>query len=111
MTRAHRCQGLCGGLKPNPVGPCMTLAVGVCSSPCQIIYRQHSYQLSFRIYHRESAELMHAHQFLGTIDGAAVHPREVVKRSLKVNAAAVILAHNVTISNAISADCGMAPSV
>ncbi|MGD8378280.1 MAG: DNA repair protein RadC [Gammaproteobacteria bacterium] len=32
--------------------------------------------------------------FRGTIDGAAVHPREVVKRALEVNAAAVIFAHN-----------------
>jgi DNA repair protein RadC len=31
--------------------------------------------------------------FLGTIDGATVHPREVVKEALKQNAAAVILAH------------------
>jgi len=32
--------------------------------------------------------------FLGTIDGCSVHPREVVKRALHHNAAAVILAHN-----------------
>lgn len=32
--------------------------------------------------------------FQGTIDGASVHPREVVKRALQLNAAAVILAHN-----------------
>lgn len=32
--------------------------------------------------------------FQGTIDGAAVHPREVVKRALHLNAAAVIFAHN-----------------
>jgi DNA repair protein RadC len=32
--------------------------------------------------------------FRGTIDGASVHPREVVKRALAKNAAAVILAHN-----------------
>ncbi len=32
--------------------------------------------------------------FLGTIDGAAVYPREVVKRCLQYNAAAVIFAHN-----------------
>jgi DNA repair protein RadC len=32
--------------------------------------------------------------FAGTIDGASVHPREVVKRALHHNAAAVILAHN-----------------
>jgi DNA repair protein RadC len=32
--------------------------------------------------------------FAGTLDGAAVYPREVVKRALGHNAAAVILAHN-----------------
>lgn len=32
--------------------------------------------------------------FFGTIDGASVHPREVVKRALAHNAAALILAHN-----------------
>ena len=32
--------------------------------------------------------------FRGTIDGAAVYPREVLKRCLAANAAAVIFAHN-----------------
>lgn len=32
--------------------------------------------------------------FRGTIDGASVHPREIVKEALIRNAAAVILAHN-----------------
>lgn len=32
--------------------------------------------------------------FYGSIDGTSVHPREVVRRALDVNAAAVILAHN-----------------
>jgi DNA repair protein RadC len=32
--------------------------------------------------------------FRGTIDGASVHPREVVKSALRHNAAAAILAHN-----------------
>jgi DNA repair protein RadC len=32
--------------------------------------------------------------FYGTVDGASVHPREVVKAAMKCNAAAVILAHN-----------------
>jgi DNA repair protein RadC len=32
--------------------------------------------------------------FRGTIDGASVHPREVVKRCLETNAAALIIAHN-----------------
>jgi DNA repair protein RadC len=32
--------------------------------------------------------------FTGTLDGASVHPREVVKAALRHNAAALILAHN-----------------
>jgi len=32
--------------------------------------------------------------FHGTIDGASVHPREVVRRALKHNAAAIIVTHN-----------------
>jgi len=32
--------------------------------------------------------------FRGTIDGASVHPREVVRRALALNAAAVIVSHN-----------------
>ncbi|MEC8859905.1 MAG: DNA repair protein RadC [Pseudomonadota bacterium] len=32
--------------------------------------------------------------FQGTIDGCAVYPREVVKKALSINAAAIIFAHN-----------------
>jgi DNA repair protein RadC len=32
--------------------------------------------------------------FHGTIDGCSVHPREVVRRTLHHNAAAIIFAHN-----------------
>lgn len=32
--------------------------------------------------------------FKGTIDGAAVYPREIVKASLRHNAAAVVFCHN-----------------
>ena len=32
--------------------------------------------------------------FRGTIDGASVHPREVVREALTLNAAALIVAHN-----------------
>ena len=32
--------------------------------------------------------------FRGSIDGASIYPREVVKRALSLNAAAVIFAHN-----------------
>ena len=33
--------------------------------------------------------------FRGTIDGASVHPREIVKQALGWNCAAVIVAHSV----------------
>ena len=33
--------------------------------------------------------------FRGTIDGATVHPREVVKEALRRNAAAIVLVHSV----------------
>jgi DNA repair protein RadC len=36
----------------------------------------------------------YAELFYGSIDGAEVHPREVVKQVLRWNAAAIILAHN-----------------
>ena len=32
--------------------------------------------------------------FMGTIDGAEVHPREVARQALRLNAAAVLVAHN-----------------
>ena len=38
--------------------------------------------------------LAYEEMFFGTVDGASVHPREVVKLALRHNAAAVILAHN-----------------
>jgi len=36
----------------------------------------------------------YAELFQGTIDGAEVHPREVVRQALRCNAAAVIVSHN-----------------
>ena len=38
--------------------------------------------------------IQYEEMFHGTIDGASVHPREVVRRALHHNAAAVIFAHN-----------------
>ena len=38
--------------------------------------------------------LAYEEMFHGTIDGTSVHPREVVRRCLHHNAAAVIIAHN-----------------
>jgi DNA repair protein RadC len=40
------------------------------------------------------AVLRYVELFRGTIDGASVHPREVVRLVMETNAAAVILAHN-----------------
>lgn len=42
--------------------------------------------------------------FRGTIDGASVYPREVVKRALELNAKAVIFAHNHPSGIAIPSD-------
>lgn len=36
----------------------------------------------------------YAELFFGTVDGAEVHPREVVKQALVLNAAAVVVSHN-----------------
>ncbi len=38
--------------------------------------------------------ILYEELFRGTIDGASVHPREVVRRVIETRAAAVILAHN-----------------
>jgi len=38
--------------------------------------------------------IVYREMFYGTIDGASVYPREVVKQALADNAASVILAHN-----------------
>ena len=51
--------------------------------------------------HFAAAFLTNRHQliafeilFRGTVDGASVHPRVVVRRALELNAAAVLFAHN-----------------
>jgi DNA repair protein RadC len=47
------------------------------------------------IYHTKRHQFIACEDlFRGTIDGALVYPREVLKEALKHNAAAVILAHN-----------------
>ncbi|GKW04591.1 RadC family protein [Pectobacterium carotovorum] len=38
--------------------------------------------------------IRHQEMFVGTINSVEVHPREIVREALKVNAAALILAHN-----------------
>jgi DNA repair protein RadC len=57
---------------------------------------QHSPQEVFACMFLDSRHRMLAFEelFRGTIDGSEVHPREVVRRCLAHNAAAVILGHN-----------------
>lgn len=65
---------------------------------------RHYLQMRLRDQHREvfaclyldnrHRVLEYEELFFGTIDGASVHPREVVKNALSHNAAALILAHN-----------------
>ena len=42
----------------------------------------------------QHALIKHECLFTGTIDGSSVYPREVLKRALQLNAAALIFAHN-----------------
>jgi DNA repair protein RadC len=60
---------------------------------CKLATREHEVFVVLFLDNRhrliESEEM-----FRGTIDGASVHPREIVKRALQHNAAAVLLAHN-----------------
>jgi DNA repair protein RadC len=42
---------------------------------------------------RRNRVISYQEMFRGTIDGASVHPREVVKEALRQNAASLILAH------------------
>lgn len=65
---------------------------------------RHFLSLQLRDYHHEvfaclfldtrNRVIRFEELFFGTIDGASVYPREVVKRALHHNAAAVIFAHN-----------------
>jgi DNA repair protein RadC len=56
---------------------------------------QHPYEVFTLIYLDKRHRVIACQDlFRGTIDGASVYPREVVKEALKHNAAAVILAHN-----------------
>lgn len=57
--------------------------------------RAYSYEVFAGLFLNNQHQILHYEEiFRGTIDGASVHPREVVKLALKTNAAAVIFAHN-----------------
>ncbi|HCL73356.1 MAG TPA: hypothetical protein DIC58_11010, partial [Gammaproteobacteria bacterium] len=61
----------------------------------QARYGCRSYEAFICIYLNNQQYIVKIEElFRGTIDGAPVYPREVVKRCLYYNAAAVIFAHN-----------------
>ena len=66
-------------------------AVALCKSLCAGHQVEHFGAVWLDTRHR----VLHAETlFTGTIDGATIYPRVVVKRALELNAAAVILTHN-----------------
>lgn len=66
-------------------------AANLCRSLCAGYDREHFGAVFLDTHHRviDAQKL-----FSGTIDGAAVYPRVIVKRALELNAAAAILTHN-----------------
>ncbi|MEO7775763.1 MAG: DNA repair protein RadC [Steroidobacteraceae bacterium] len=87
LARRHYCEELKSG--PALQAPQATRAFLI----AQLRDRPHE---MFCCLHLDNRHRLIAFEelFRGTIDGASVHPREVVKQALARNAAAVILAHN-----------------
>lgn len=57
--------------------------------------RDYAYEVFAVLFLDQRHRVIHFEEmFRGTIDGASVYPREVVKKALEHNAAAVIFAHN-----------------
>lgn len=62
---------------------------------CKYNIAHYEHEVFFVLFLNNQHRLITAlEMFRGTIDGASVHPREVVKEALLQNAAAVIFAHN-----------------
>ena len=60
-----------------------------------LFYRSHEHEVFGCIFMNSQHEVITFEEmFQGTIDGASVYPREVVKRALELNAAAVTFYHN-----------------
>jgi len=60
---------------------------------CKISALEHEVFVALFLDNRHRV-IVYKELFRGTIDGASVYPREVVKEALAVNAAAMIIAHN-----------------
>lgn len=77
------------------VGPAKVALLEAAKRYLQARYGCRSYEAFICIYLNNQQYIVKIEElFRGTIDGAPVYPREVVKRCLYYNAAAVIFAHN-----------------
>lgn len=65
------------------------------ASKLQALIGHYDHEVFYALWLNSQHQIIeHGELFRGTIDGATVYPREVVKAGLACNAAAVIFAHN-----------------
>jgi len=87
LARRHYCEALRAGPALNaPAATRQFLTAQLRDRPYEVFCCLHL-DNRHRLIHFEEV-------FRGTIDGASVHPREVVRQALHYNAAALIFAHN-----------------
>jgi DNA repair protein RadC len=87
LARRHYCEALRAGPAMNaPAATRQFLTAQLRDRPYEVFCCLHL-DNRHRLIHFEEV-------FRGTIDGASVHPREVVRQALRFNAAALIFAHN-----------------
>jgi DNA repair protein RadC len=87
LARRHYCEALRAGPSLNaPAATRQFLTAQLRDRPYEVFCCLHL-DNRHRLIHFEEV-------FRGTIDGASVHPREVVRQALQYNAAALIFAHN-----------------
>jgi DNA repair protein RadC len=87
LSRRHYCEALRAGPAMNaPAATRQFLTAQLRDRPYEVFCCLHL-DNRHRLIHFEEV-------FRGTIDGASVHPREVVRQALRYNAAALIFAHN-----------------
>jgi DNA repair protein RadC len=87
LARRHYCEALRAGPAMNaPVATRQFLTAQLRDRPYEVFCCLHL-DNRHRLIHFEEV-------FRGTIDGASVHPREIVRQALQYNSAALIFAHN-----------------
>jgi len=87
LARRHYCEALRAGPAMNaPAATRQFLTAQLRDRPYEVFCCLHL-DNRHRLIHFEEV-------FRGTIDGASVHPREVVRQALQYNSAALIFAHN-----------------